>query len=98
MACRRRLAASQGGDHKKGKTENRPLKELRGAVESTTPTGMDANLKIDDDIVVPVTFDSETLSRLVRFANAIGKHPLDAAADLLRDILLEDEQAHAALN
>ncbi len=53
----------------------------------------------DDDIdIVPVEIDRETRERLVRFSVTIGKHPAKVAAELLRDILLDDEESHPTLN
>jgi 2-keto-4-pentenoate hydratase len=51
----------------------------------------------DVDIeLVPVPMDRETRQRLVKFAAAIDKQPIHAAAQLLRDLLSDDEFYEAA--
>lgn len=52
----------------------------------------------DDEIeMVPIPLDRETIARLARLGRAIGKHPTKAAGELLRDLLRDDEMAHAGL-
>lgn len=60
-------------------------------------------LEDDDDVeLVPIPMDRETRTRLVRFAKAIGKPPVDAAGSLLSTLLVDDEfwnaAAHERLN
>ena len=43
---------------------------------------------------LPIPLDADTRARLARFGRAAGKHPSQAAADLLRDLLLDDEHAN----
>lgn len=51
--------------------------------------------RIDDDIeLVPIPLDRETRALLVRFSAACGEHPCRKAAELLRDLLLDDDAAH----
>lgn len=45
----------------------------------------------DDRELVPIPMDAETIRRLARFGQATGLHPTDAAGDLLRDLLADDE-------
>lgn len=53
----------------------------------------------DDDVeVLPIQLDGETVQLLARFARACGKHPIAVAADLLRDVLRDDADAHQLLN
>lgn len=52
----------------------------------------------EDEEELPIPLDGETLGRLARFARACGKHPARAAAELLRDLLIEDDAAHGPLN
>jgi hypothetical protein len=56
--------------------------------------------KQDDDIkIVPVPMGRDTRARLRRFAEAVGRHPSQAAAALLDDLLLDDEAVNGdALN
>lgn len=44
--------------------------------------------------LVPIPLDRETLSRLARFGADVGKHPQIVAAELLRELLIDDEAAH----
>lgn len=48
----------------------------------------------DEIEFIPIPVDRETLSRLVRLARACGRHPVDAAAALLRDLMLDDERTN----
>ena len=50
----------------------------------------------DDFETVPVPLDRTTRERLVRFAEAVGEHPLVIAARLMRDLLADDEFYNAA--
>ncbi len=45
----------------------------------------------DDTEIVPVPMDRETRQRLAAFARAIELAPVDAAATLLKDLLVDDE-------
>lgn len=45
----------------------------------------------DDVEYIPIPLDRETLARLARFARAIGKHPTRCAAELLHDLMRDDE-------
>lgn len=50
----------------------------------------------DDDVeLVPVPMDRETRRRLVELSKVIGDQPYRVAGSLLRDVLKEDEDAHA---
>jgi hypothetical protein len=49
----------------------------------------------DHDIEeVPIPLDRESIERLARLGRACGQHPLDCAAALLRDLLIEDERVN----
>jgi hypothetical protein len=50
----------------------------------------------NDVELVPVPMSAETRRRLVAFAAAIGKLPTQAAAELLDDLLHDDEFWNAA--
>lgn len=52
----------------------------------------------DDTEVVPIPLDRETIARLARYGRACGKHPVTAAAELLAELLLDDEEAHKSFN
>lgn len=43
---------------------------------------------------VPIPLDADSIARLARLARACGRHPIDLAADLLRDLLIEDERVN----
>jgi hypothetical protein len=45
----------------------------------------------DDTEIVPVPMDRETRKRLVAFARSVELCPVDAAATLLKDLLVDDE-------
>lgn len=49
----------------------------------------------DDEIVIPIPLDRDSVRRLVRLARACGRHPHEEAAALLRDLLIEDEIANS---
>lgn len=51
----------------------------------------------NDVELVPIPLDRETRERLVLLARVVGKHPAKTAGELLRDLLREDEMAHAGL-
>lgn len=53
-----------------------------------------SNPQEDETEVVPIPLDPETIARLARFGRAAGVHPVQAAAALLRDVLIDDEEAH----
>lgn len=48
--------------------------------------------EIDGVDIAPVPLDRETRKRLVRLAAETGKPPLDLAAQLLRDMLEDDDR------
>lgn len=46
----------------------------------------------DDDLhILPIPVDAETVARLVKLADKVGKHPIDCAASLLHDLMRDDE-------
>lgn len=49
----------------------------------------------DGAVIVPVELDQESLRRLVQLGKDAGLHPVELAASLLHDVLLDDERAHA---
>ena len=57
---------------------------------------MSARIKAEEDVeLVPVPMDRAMRERLCRIAKAMGKQPIHAAAQLLGDLLAEDELSEA---
>jgi hypothetical protein len=50
----------------------------------------------EDVEVVPIPLDGATLTRLAKFGQATGQHPVDAASALLRELLKDDDFFNAA--
>lgn len=48
--------------------------------------------------VLPLELDAETRELLARFSAACHRHPSKVAADLLRDLLRDDDEAHKSFN
>lgn len=48
-----------------------------------------------DNVDVVITLDRDTIARLLNLARVAGEHPCETAAALLRDLLIDDELAHA---
>jgi hypothetical protein len=49
----------------------------------------------DDEVeFVPIPLDRETRARLVAVSNESGRHPVEVAGAMLRDVLQDDADAH----
>lgn len=48
----------------------------------------------DDEEIVPVPMNRETIRRLAALGRTIGRHPVELASKLLHDLLRDDEFAH----
>lgn len=48
--------------------------------------------------IVPIALDAETRELLARFSAAVKRSPSRVAADLLRDLLRDDDEAHRPFN
>lgn len=51
----------------------------------------------DDLEFVPIPLDRETIAALARLGRFCGEHPAKIAGKLLRDVVKDDELAHAGI-
>lgn len=60
------------------------------------PRTMKTRKPSDEHVLPELVLDGETIARLVRFSEAVGKPPRAVASELIRDLLADDEFWNAA--